>query len=150
MKVNLCSTRKRNVEGFVCVDLADADIVADLNETWPFGDNSIEYLRCFDGLEHLRSNLFSMNEAYRVLKPNGIFEIFVPSTDGRGAFQDPTHISFWNENSFWYYCKNFGDHMKLCQQYGFKGEFECLRLETTPMSPEQVCHVYAVLRKPAA
>ena len=25
------------------------------------------------------------------------------STDGRGAFQDPTHIAFWNENSFWYY-----------------------------------------------
>ena len=29
--------------------------------------------------------------------------IEVPSTDGRGAFQDPTHVSFWNENSFTYY-----------------------------------------------
>ena len=28
-----------------------------------------------------------------------------PSTDGRGAFQDPTHVSFWNSNSFWYYTK---------------------------------------------
>ena len=26
-----------------------------------------------------------------------------PSTDGRGAFQDPTHVSFYNENSFWYF-----------------------------------------------
>jgi hypothetical protein len=26
-----------------------------------------------------------------------------PSTDGRGAFQDPTHVAFYNENSFWYY-----------------------------------------------
>lgn len=25
-----------------------------------------------------------------------------PSTDGRGAFQDPAHRSWWNENSFWY------------------------------------------------
>lgn len=25
------------------------------------------------------------------------------STDGRGALQDPTHVSFWNPNSFWYY-----------------------------------------------
>jgi len=28
-----------------------------------------------------------------------------PSTDGRGAFQDPTHVSFWNSNSFWYYTR---------------------------------------------
>ena len=26
-----------------------------------------------------------------------------PSTDGRGAYQDPTHVAFYNENSFWYY-----------------------------------------------
>ena len=24
---------------------------------------------------------------------------------GRGAFQDPTHVSFWNPNSFWYYTR---------------------------------------------
>ena len=30
---------------------------------------------------------------------------FTPSTDGRGAFQDPTHVSFWNSNSFWYYTR---------------------------------------------
>lgn len=32
--------------------------------------------------------------------------IEVPSTDGRGAWQDPTHVSFWNENSFWYYTQS--------------------------------------------
>ena len=26
-----------------------------------------------------------------------------PSTDGRGAFQDPTHVAFYNQNSFWYF-----------------------------------------------
>ena len=26
-----------------------------------------------------------------------------PSSDGRGAYQDPTHVAFYNENSFWYY-----------------------------------------------
>jgi hypothetical protein len=25
--------------------------------------------------------------------------------DGSGAFQDPTHVSFWNSNSFWYYTR---------------------------------------------
>ncbi len=28
-----------------------------------------------------------------------------PSTDGRGAFQDPTHVSFWNSNSFCYHTR---------------------------------------------
>jgi hypothetical protein len=33
-----------------------------------------------------------------------------PSSDGRGAFQDPTHIAFWNENSFWYHTeKEYSD-----------------------------------------
>jgi hypothetical protein len=45
-----------------------------------------------------------MKEIYRVLAHGGWFICEVPSTDGRGAFQDPTHVSYWNANSFWYYC----------------------------------------------
>jgi hypothetical protein len=44
-----------------------------------------------------------MLEASRSLAPLGWFLTQTPSTDGRGAFQDPTHVSFWNKNSFWYY-----------------------------------------------
>ena len=47
-----------------------------------------------------------MNEAYRVLAPGGFFLIRVPSTDGRGAFQNPLNITFWNEHSFWYYARS--------------------------------------------
>lgn len=47
----------------------------------------------------------TMNEAWRVLGHKGLLEVWVPSTDGRGAFQDPTHVSFWNQNSFAYYSK---------------------------------------------
>jgi hypothetical protein len=46
-----------------------------------------------------------MKEAHRCLAPKGWFLTFTPSTDGRGAFQDPTHIKFFNSNSFWYYTK---------------------------------------------
>lgn len=44
-----------------------------------------------------------MNEAYRVLKPNGRLDCLIPSTDGRGWSQDPTHVSYWNENSLLYF-----------------------------------------------
>ncbi|MBK7469358.1 MAG: hypothetical protein IPI73_00755 [Betaproteobacteria bacterium] len=46
-----------------------------------------------------------MNEIHRVLAPGGWLVARVPSTDGRGAFQDPTNRSFWNLNSFWYYTR---------------------------------------------
>ena len=42
---------------------------------------------------------------HRVLADKAWAFIEVPSTDGRGAFQDPTHVSYWNQNSFWYYTR---------------------------------------------
>jgi hypothetical protein len=46
-----------------------------------------------------------MSEIHRVLSDGGWAFIEVPSTDGRGAWQDPTHVSFWNQNNFWYYTR---------------------------------------------
>jgi hypothetical protein len=43
-----------------------------------------------------------LNECNRVLVHGGMLETQTPSTDGRGAFQDPSHVAFYNENSFWY------------------------------------------------
>lgn len=42
---------------------------------------------------------------WRNLHDGGIILTDTPSTDGRGAFQDPSHRSYWNENSFWYWTK---------------------------------------------
>jgi hypothetical protein len=37
-----------------------------------------------------------------VLVHAGLILTQTPSTDGRGAFQDPSHTAFYNENSFIY------------------------------------------------
>ena len=95
--------RINSQEGFETVDLINADIIADLNEKWPFENNSVGVIRASHIFEHLKDSIFTMNEAYRVRAPGGWLFIEVPSTAGAGAFQDPTHISFWNENSFLYY-----------------------------------------------
>jgi len=93
--------------GYMTVDLRDeCDIKCDLNGEWPFGDGKVGIVRAFHIFEHLSDPIHTMNELYRVLAPGGFAFIEVPSTDGRGAWQDPTHCSYWNENSFFYYTRH--------------------------------------------
>jgi glycosyltransferase involved in cell wall biosynthesis len=91
--------------GYTSIDLHDAEIICDITKGLPFSDSSVGVIRAYDFLEHVPpSQVVSvMNEIYRVLVPGGWLLSRTPSTDGRGAFQDPTHVSFWNQNSFWYY-----------------------------------------------
>jgi len=77
----------------------------DLNKTFPLESNSVGVLRAHHILEHLKDPIHSMKEIHRVLAHGGWAFIEVPSTDGRGAWQDPTHVSFWNQNSFFYYTR---------------------------------------------
>lgn len=98
-------------------DVLPADALRRL-KTWPkflrgdvmdvlpgLPENSVGCVRAFDFIEHLpRARMVEfMNEVYRVLVPGGFLLSGTPSTDGRGAFQDPTHTNFVNENSFYYY-----------------------------------------------
>jgi len=94
-------------QGYTTIDKNNADIICDLNEGIPLPDNSVGVLNASHILEHLKDPIKSMAEIHRVLVHGGWAFIEVPSTDGRGAFQDPTHISFWNENSFLYYTDSY-------------------------------------------
>jgi SAM-dependent methyltransferase len=107
-KVDLCSCDNKP-EGFLGIDkreLNSDDLVFDLDKPdWPLANESVGIFKAKDALEHLKDPINTMKEMYRCLAPYGWVLIDVPSTDGRGAFQDPTHVSFWNSNSFWYYTK---------------------------------------------
>lgn len=113
-------------EGYTGIDLGGADIIADLRDGIPLPDNSVGVVRACDFLEHLPDKERTMNEIYRVLAPGGWLLSITPSTDGRGAFQDPTHVSYWNENSFWYYTnKNYAAYAPR-----IKCRFQARRLNT--------------------
>ena len=91
--------------GYSTVDKqGDVDYICDVTEGLPFPDNSVGVIRAVDFMEHIEDKIALMNEFYRVLAHGGMLLSLTPSTDGRGAFQDPTHVSYWNENSFWYFC----------------------------------------------
>ncbi len=103
-KIDLCGGFSKPA-GFTSIDLENGDIIADLNKGIPLKDNSCGIVRAYDALEHLNDKQFIISEIHRVLAPGGVLLSFTPSTDGRGAFQDPTHVSFWNENAFWYWTR---------------------------------------------
>lgn len=87
------------------IDLEEGNLTADLNNGIPLPDNSVGVINASHILEHLHDKHKIMCEIHRVLADDGWAFIQVPSTDGRGAFQDPTHVSYWNENCFWYYTR---------------------------------------------
>jgi SAM-dependent methyltransferase len=75
--------------------------IFDVLESMP--DNSVGLIRAVDFCEHIVDKIRLWNELYRVLAHGGMVLSLTPSTDGRGAYQDPTHVAFYNENSFWYW-----------------------------------------------
>lgn len=107
LKIDLGAHRGGNgPKHYKSVDIRPGcDYEMDLNGRWNFEDNSVGVIRAFDTFEHLKDKVHVMNEAHRVLAPGGVLLLMIPSSDGRGAFQDPTHISFWNENTLWYFTK---------------------------------------------
>jgi O-antigen biosynthesis protein len=63
---------------------------------------SVAVIRGWDVLQRLPKRAAFFNEAYRVLAHAGLLLTQTPSTDGRGAFQDPSAVAYYNENSFMY------------------------------------------------
>lgn len=90
---------------------------------WPPADGEVEAVRASHVLEHIPSGadrIAVMNEAHRVLRSGGTFEIILPLvgyTDrdtgapmsnqiGWQPWSDPTHVSFWwFPESLLYFCE---------------------------------------------
>lgn len=79
------------------------DQVVDLNQHWPWPDNTADEARSWHTFEHLVSRAYTMNQLWRVLKPGAVAEIQVPTVDGVAAFSSPTHVSYWHRQTFWHF-----------------------------------------------
>jgi SAM-dependent methyltransferase len=90
-----CGKNKR--EGFIGVDqfpMENVDIVLDVvKDTWPWADGEVEEIHCSHFIEHLsaKDRVVFMNNAYRVLKPEGKITIIVPHWASNRAYGDFTH-----------------------------------------------------------
>ncbi len=92
----------RKPPGYVGVDRLPGegvDIVATLPARLDLPDDSVGLLRAVNFLEHVPAKVPLINELYRLLAPGGMLLTSTPSSDGRGAYQDPNHVAYYNENS---------------------------------------------------
>jgi O-antigen biosynthesis protein len=125
MKIDLCGGLDKP-PGYVSLDRHGGDITCDLDQGIPLDSHSVGVVRAHDAIEHLKNPITTMTEIHRVLADGGWAMISVPSTDGRGAFQDPTHVSYWNENSFWYWTR--AQQARYIRNEAVK--FQAFRLDT--------------------
>lgn len=104
-----CGSNKK--DDYIGIDVhryPDVDVVRDVDSHGlPFDDSSVDEIRASHFLEHCRNLIFVMNEMHRVLKPGGRLTAVVPIVEaGTGAFRDPTHVRYFNKDSFLYFTEH--------------------------------------------
>lgn len=110
-------------------------------EPIPIVDSIVDFVSAYDFIEHVPRFAFNqkpfnpfietMNEIWRIMKPNGQFFARTPAYPSAAAFQDPTHVNIITDQTVSYFAKRpcmDGSLIDpwafpLGQQYGFKGEF---------------------------
>ncbi len=103
IKAAIIADYKDMLDGYKIIDLVKGDISPSSNKRLPFKDNSVGIIFSNETIQYFKDPVHIMNEAFRCLCHGGFLMINVPSTDGRAAFQNPSYLSYWNENSFSYY-----------------------------------------------
>src|SRR5665213_873664 len=106
MKVNLGSG-KNYLEGWVNIDINPMwrpDRLMDISRKVPdsMKDKCSEII-AHDVLEHIPDLVSAMTNCLALLKVGGTMDISVPYYLSLGAWQDPTHVRAFNENSWLYY-----------------------------------------------
>lgn len=138
-----CGDGKRGDIGVDHLQWPGVDYIVNLGfEPLPFEDNSFERVFAWDFFEHLPKAVYIppdfrayyphiqvFNEAWRVLKPDGIFDTFTPilepAVNGR-LF----HVSVWNENQFEQFTDAGSDFRRNhMQMNGLKARFEIVHRE---------------------
>jgi len=83
---------------------SDADVLGDISRLpLPFCDNSMDAVYCMDVLEHLPDVIGTMEEIYRIGKPEADVYIVSPSMSSAHYHNDPTHLRAFTSRSFDYF-----------------------------------------------
>ena len=93
--------------GLDIYDYGEADVIVKPREEYPFDDNTFDTVICSEVLEHSICYGFILDEAKRVLKPNGRLIISIPNSANilylLGIWKQPVstgedHMNYWSKN----------------------------------------------------
>lgn len=90
-------------EGWVNIDASPkvkTDLCIDVEKGLPFADNSVDHIYCSMFLEHVDDPVKVIEEFYRVLKHDGIFEFILPFADSIFSAYSLPHKNFFIPRSF--------------------------------------------------
>jgi len=109
----------RKLNGYYTVDKdlsVSADYCLDIEDDIAFSTlfvDGIDEIRVHHLLEHTKpeNKVKIMRLFWDLLKDGGVLDVEVPLFPHPASIQDPTHISFWCRESFWYFIKDnkFGE-----------------------------------------
>src|SRR3990172_723772 len=106
LDVGCGNNKQSNCIGMDKRKLDGVDIVHDCEEfPWPFASETFTRIIMSHLIEHLKPWLAIdvMDEAWRVMKPQGQLMLSMPYAGSFGHWQDPTHIKPWNEATATYF-----------------------------------------------
>ncbi|MVN86718.1 methyltransferase domain-containing protein [Deinococcus sp. HMF7620] len=130
--------------------LPGVDVVADLEACrttpLPLEDESVDEFLLSHVIEHIRDSLAMMQELYRVATPEARMVIRVPHGASDDAFEDPTHVRQFFQQSFGYFSQPY----YWRADYGYRGDWEVEQIQlfvrqadwpdTTRVSPTDMLH----------
>jgi len=102
MKLDIgCGRNKHpNCIGLDSFPFKGVDIIWDLGVCpWPFKDNAFDDIYAYSVIEHLPDLIQTMEEIYRISKPNGKIHIVVPHYRHRHAYHF-LHKTFFMDDTF--------------------------------------------------
>jgi len=127
-KVYLGAGKKHRLEGWEHLDrhpFAGLDVVCDVTRGLPFQDRSLAAIYSQDFLEHLpdTAKIPLMNEIWRVLRPGGTMEHYVPNAGSRNDFGSPSHLSHFSLQQFEHFDVDSYRYLADREYEGFVGGF---------------------------
>lgn len=108
-KLNLGAGNDCGTSEFITIDikpLPNIDLILDISKGLPFPDNSVDFIKAHDCLEHVENIKFVLQEMYRVCQHGAIWDIRVPYWANITAVNTLTHRNFFSENTFSYFEPN--------------------------------------------
>lgn len=100
---------KDKVIGLDRLSMEGVNVVWDMEKTpLPFDNNEFDIIIAKNCLEHVFNLTKLLEDCHRILKPNGIFKIWVPHYSGTSAFMNPEHIRYFSIRTFDIYYPDYG------------------------------------------